>query len=89
MSEFFGAITQFAFLQYALVTGVMASVACGVIGSYVVTRRISYVAGAISHFVLGGMGCARYLNVVHGWTFLNPLEGAIVSALMAAVIIGL
>lgn len=89
MSEFFSAITQFAFLQYALVTGVMASVACGVIGSYVVTRRISYVAGAISHFVLGGMGCARYLNVVHGWTFLNPLEGAIVSALMAAVIIGL
>ena len=89
MSEFFGAITQFAFLQYALVTGVMASIACGVIGSYVVTRRISYVAGAISHFVLGGMGCARYLNVVHGWTFLNPLEGAVVSALMAAVIIGL
>lgn len=89
MSEFFGAVTQFAFLQYALATGVMASIACGVIGSYVVTRRISYVAGAISHFVLGGMGLARYLNVVHGWNFLNPLEGAVVSALLAAVIIGL
>jgi zinc transport system permease protein len=89
MSEFFGAVTQFAFLQYALATGIMASIACGVIGSYVVTRRISYVAGAISHFVLGGMGLARYLNVVHGWNFLNPLEGAVVSALLAAVIIGL
>ncbi len=89
MSDFFGAVTQFAFLQYALATGVMASIACGVIGSYVVTRRITYVAGAISHFVLGGMGCARYLNVVHGWSFLNPLEGAVVSALLAAVIIGL
>jgi len=89
MSEFFGAVGQFAFLQYALATGIMASIACGVIGSYVVTRRISYVAGAISHFVLGGMGLARYLNVVHGWSFLNPLQGAVISALAAAVIIGM
>lgn len=89
MSEFFAAVAQFSFLQYALVTGVMASIACGVIGSYVVTRRISYVAGAISHFVLGGMGLARYLSVVRGWEFLNPLEGAVISALLAAVIIGL
>ncbi len=89
VTEFFGALTQYAFLQYALMTGLLASIACGVIGSYVVTRRISYVAGAISHFVLGGMGAARYLNVVHGWSFISPLEGAAVSALLAAVIIGL
>ena len=89
VTEFFSAIARYDFLQYAVLTGLLASVACGVVGSYVVTRRISYVAGAISHFVLGGMGAARYLNVVHGWSFLQPLHGAMISALMAAVIIGL
>ena len=89
MTEFIQAVGRFTFLQYALLTGVLASVACGIIGSYVVTRRISYVAGAIAHFVLGGMGLVRYLNVVHGWTFLQPLYAAVASALVAAVIIGL
>jgi zinc transport system permease protein len=89
MSEFISAVGKYAFLQYALLTGVLASVACGIVGSYVITRRISYVAGAVSHFVLGGMGAARYLSTVHGWTWLTPLHGAIISALMAAVIIGL
>ncbi len=89
MIEFVNAVGQYSFLQYALLTGLLASIACGIVGSYVITRRISYVAGAISHFVLGGMGAARYFNVVHGWTGVEPLHGAIVSALLAAVIIGL
>jgi len=88
MSEFIAALGRYPFLQYAFLTGIMASIACGVVGSYVVTRRISYVAGAISHFILGGMGAARYLNVVVGWHFIQPLHGAVVSALMAALIIG-
>jgi len=89
MAEFINALVRYPFLQYALLTGFLASIACGVVGSYVITRRISYVAGAISHFVLGGMGAARYLNVVHEWTWLDPLYGAVVAALLAAVIIGL
>jgi zinc transport system permease protein len=89
MTEFFTALGQYTFLQYAVATGLLASIACGVVGSYVVTRRISYVAGAISHFILGGMGAARYLNVVAGQNWLTPLHGAAVSALLAAVIIGL
>ena len=43
-------------LQHALLAGIIASVACGVVGSYVVARRITYIAGAISHSVLGGIG---------------------------------
>lgn len=88
MSEFIDAVGTYSFLQYALLTGLLASIACGVVGSYVVTRRISYVAGAISHFILGGMGLARYLQVVHGLNWLHPVHGAIVSSLIAALIIG-
>ena len=89
MSEFFTDLQQYTFLQYALLTGVLASIACGLIGSYVVTRRISYIAGGISHIVLAGMGAARYFQTVHRWEWFHPLYGAVVAALAAALVIGL
>ncbi|MCK4857137.1 MAG: metal ABC transporter permease [candidate division Zixibacteria bacterium] len=76
-------------MQNALLAGLLASVACGLVGSYVVARRISYLAGAIAHSVLGGIGLADYLAVVYGWTFLKPLYGAVIAALAAAITIGL
>jgi len=88
LSSFLTDLFQFAFLQKAVLTGLLASVACGVVGAYVVTRRITYIAGAISHCVLGGMGAARYLQVVYGWTWLQVLHGAVLSALAAAAVIG-
>ena len=86
--EFFHALAAHAFLRNALFAGLLASVACGVVGTYVVTRRITVIAGSIAHAVLGGMGAAYYLRVVHGMTWLHPLHGAIVSALLAALAIG-
>lgn len=87
--DFLHALSEHAFLQYALIAGLLASVACGVMGSYVAARRITYVAGGIAHSVLGGIGLARYLQVTAGWAWLNPLYGAVIAALLAAVIIGL
>lgn len=89
MIEFFRAVHDYAFLQYALIASLLVSVACGIVGTYVVTRRISFMAGSISHCILGGMGAARYLATVHGWDWLTPLQGAVVAALLAALIIGL
>jgi len=88
MSAFLDAVWKFDFVRTALITGVLTSIACGVVGTYVVTRRITYIAGSISHCVLGGMGAAGYLRAVYGWRFCHPLVGAVVAALLAAVIIG-
>ncbi len=88
MTEFLHALSRHEFLQTALLTGLLASVACGVVGSYVVVRRISYLAGGIAHCVLGGIGAARYCQVVYGLEWLTPLVGAAVSGLLAALIIG-
>lgn len=87
-TEFLDALAQHAFLRNALLAGLLASVACGVVGTYVVTRRITVIAGSIAHSVLGGMGAAYYLRVVHGVEWLHPLHGAIVAALLAALTIG-
>lgn len=88
MLEFFAALHEHTFLRNALASGLLVSVACGIVGSYVIARRISYIAGAIAHSVLGGMGAARYFQTVYGWHALQPLVGAVVAALLAALIIG-
>ncbi len=89
MGAFLSDLPRYPFLQYALITGVLASIACGIIGSYVVTKRISYIAGSIAHTVLGGLGAARYFQTVYHWEWFHPLYGAIFAALISAVIIGL
>ncbi|MFH0911638.1 MAG: metal ABC transporter permease [Planctomycetota bacterium] len=85
---FFADLRAHGFLQHALLAGILASVACGVVGTYVVVRRITYLAGGIAHCTLGGMGAARYLASVRGWEWLHPLHGAVAAALLAAVVIG-
>ena len=89
MAGFLTDLFQHQFLQNALWAALLASVACGMIGSFVVVRRISYIAGGIAHCVLGGMGAALYLHKVHGLTWLHPLHGAVIAALLATLIIGM
>lgn len=88
MMEFVAALGENRFLQFALLAGVLSGVACGVVGAYVVTRRITYIAAAVSHSVLGGMGAARYAQVVFGWSWCEPIYGAVASAILAAALIG-
>jgi len=88
MTEFILAVKEQTFLQYALLTGILASIASGIIGSYVVTKRITYIAGGISHTVLAGLGAAKYCQVVLAWKWFNPLYGAVISAILAALLIG-
>lgn len=88
MIDFFGAVLAHPFLQNALLTGLLASLASGVMGTYVVVRRITYIAGGIAHSVLAGMGLVGYLN--HRWeiVWLEPLYGAVIAAILAALVIG-
>ncbi len=80
--EFLQALAEYRFLQYALAGGLLASLGCGLIGPFVVVRRLGYMAGGIAHSVLGGMGAALLLGA-------EPLTGALVAALLAALLIGL
>jgi len=81
METFLEAALNQTFLQNALIGGLLASVACGIVGSFVVVKRIGYIAGGIAHAVLGGMGIAYYFGY-------SPIGGAIVAALLSAGVIG-
>ncbi len=87
MQEFIKDVQDFHFLQYALLAGLLSSISCGIIGSYVTVRRITYIAGAIAHCTLGGMGAARFLQKEYNLP-ITPLGGAVVAAVMAAILIG-
>ncbi len=82
MLDFLRALMEYAFLQHAVLAGILASIACGITGTYVVVKGISYICGGIAHAVLGGMGVAYYLG--H-----DPLLGATLAALISAVLLGL
>ncbi len=79
--EFLTSLLQHEFLQNALLGGVLASIGCGVVGSYVVIKRISFLAGGIAHAVLGGMGAAFFFGV-------EPIYGALSAAIVVALLTG-
>ncbi|MCK5863007.1 MAG: metal ABC transporter permease, partial [Candidatus Hydrogenedentes bacterium] len=88
MFEFWAAAAHYPMARNAVFATLLLSMTCGVVGSYVVVRRITYIAAGVAHCVLGGMGAARYLQVVYGWQFFHPIYGALIAALLAATIIG-
>lgn len=81
--------SDYMFLRLAFLVGILASFTFGIVGTFVVTRKISYLAGAISHCVFGGIGAGLYLQEVVGWYWFDPIYGAVIVALLAAVTVGL
>lgn len=76
-----------SFYRDTIIVSLMASVIAGVLGSVVVTRRISSMAGAISHSVLGGIGLALYSQRVLAWSWFHPLLGATIAAILSAYLL--
>lgn len=51
------------FMRNALMAGVLASVACGIVGSLVVVNRLVFLAGGVAHAAYGGVGLAFWLGL--------------------------
>lgn len=88
MPTFFEAITSNSLLFAALLAGIAASIVSGIIGSYVVVKRIVFISGSISHSVLSGIGFCIWLERTQGVEWASPLLGALVAAILSALIIG-
>jgi zinc transport system permease protein len=80
--------TPGSIVQLATLASLIASVNFGVVGTYVVARRITYIAAAIAHSVLAGIGFAVFARAQFDWQWCAPVMGAIVAAVMSALIIG-
>jgi len=89
MNNFISALLNpdITFIRYAVIAGIISSIPFGIIGSFVVVKRMSYIAGAVSHCVLGGIGMALFLSTVFNLTFMTPMIGAVIFAVFAGLII--
>ncbi len=86
--SFLNAVIATPLLQMALLAILGTSIASGVLGCYVVVKRIVSISGSISHSVLSGLGCALFLQRTYGLDWLLPIYGALVAAIISALIIG-
>lgn len=71
----------------AFLITLLSSVSFGILGTLVVVRRISSAAGAIAHSVLGGIGVGLFCERALGIPVGGPLVGAVLAALVSAIII--
>lgn len=74
-------IFQYQFFQNALWASVLSALVCGVVGAYIVVRRIVFISGGITHASFGGLGLGVYLGI-------SPIFSAGVAAVLAAWGIG-
>lgn len=70
-------ILSYSFIQNALIAALLSGLSCGIIGTYIVTRRLVFLSGGITHSSLGGIGIAY-------WAGLNTTAGALVFAVISA-----
>lgn len=87
--SFFQDMADNPFLLPGLVAGLLTGLACGLIGPYVMTRRIVFLGGAIAHIAVGGLGGAIYLRHVRPESFawLQPIHGAAIFSVLAALLL--
>jgi zinc transport system permease protein len=60
-------LLSFDFVRHALVAGLLASLLCGIVGTFVVVKRLVFISGGISHAAFGGLGLCYYLGVDYRW----------------------
>lgn len=76
--DFFSAVATYDFLFDALVAALLSGIACGIVGTYIISRRMVFLCGGITHASFGGIGIAYHFG-------LNPIGGALVFAVLSAL----
>jgi zinc transport system permease protein len=74
---------QFEFMRHALLAGLLTSLACGVIGTFVVVNRIVFLSGGIAHAAYGGIGLAFFFGLPF---MVGTLGFALLVAMVMAVV---
>lgn len=70
-------LVQYAFFRHALIGSLLASILCGLIGTYIVTRRLVFISGGITHASFGGIGIGLYMG-------MSPILSGAIFAILSA-----
>lgn len=72
------ALFDFGFFRNAFLAALLASITCGMIGTYIVSRRIVFISGGITHASFGGIGMGYFFG-------FNPILGAVIFGILSAL----
>lgn len=75
-------VLGYDFMRNAIAAAFLVNIACAIVGTYVVIRKIVFITGGISHAAFGGIGLGFFLGI-------NPIIAAIPFSLVSAIIFGL
>lgn len=76
--DFIAGIIEYHFMRNAFLAAILSGLVCGIIGTYIVARRLVFLSGGITHASFGGIGIAYWLGV-------NPVLGALVFAVLSSL----
>ena len=66
-------IFNYAFMRNALIVGILSSICCGIIGTYIVNKKMVFISSSISHASYGGIGIGVYLIYFFKLPLNDPL----------------
>lgn len=70
-------LLHYNFFQNALWGSLLTAIACGIVGTYIVSRRLVFISGGITHASFGGLGLGFYLGT-------NPILMAMLFSVLSA-----
>ena len=70
-------LLDYTFFQHAVWGSLLASIICGMIGTYIVTRRLVFISGGLTHASFGGIGIGLYAG-------FSPIMSAAIFAVLSA-----
>ena len=82
------ALLNFDFMRYSLISGILIGFIAPLIGAFIVVRRLSLIADALSHVTLGGISFGMFLlTILPTLSFVNPMWFGILFAVIGALLI--
>ncbi|MCD8915022.1 metal ABC transporter permease [Staphylococcus simulans] len=82
------ALMNFDFMRYSLISGILIGFIAPFIGAFIVVRRLSLIADALSHVTLGGISFEMFLATLFPvFMYVNPMWGGIAFAVIGALLI--
>ncbi|MBO3064127.1 MULTISPECIES: metal ABC transporter permease [Staphylococcus] len=82
------ALLNFDFMRYSLASGLLIGLIAPLIGAFIVVRRLSLIADALSHVTLGGISFGMFIvTVMPTLAFINPMWFGILYAVIGALLI--
>ena len=82
------ALLNFDFIRYSLISGLLIGFIAPLIGAFIVVRRLSLIADALSHVTLGGISFGMFLlTIIPVFSVINPMWFGILFAVIGALLI--